>query len=130
MGGPKRILPADGRMDPGVMQVALLNQINENLIDLFDLQLKQRQEGIVEPYKFNITTTVKVLRAIKPWFSVLIWNDGPATLNVITSPSKNSIPHQMIRGESYVVQFTEALISDVQLWCDSGTTSVRLDGVR
>lgn len=117
-------------MDPGVVQVALLNEVNENIIDLISLLTEEKQAGIVEPYLLHITTTIHVTRALKPWFSALFFNDGPNMANALTNPTKNSLPHQIKPGESYMVQFNRALISDVQLWCDSGTATIRLDGVR
>ena len=116
------------RMDPGVMQVALLNEVAERLLTL--QTFLQPPEGIIEPYEVaNITTQKRTIKPDKKWFSVQILNDGPGDLSVLINPTQNHLPHRMLFGEPYAVDMRNGLITEIQL-SSSTTTAARVIGVR
>jgi hypothetical protein len=91
-------------------------------------------EGIVEP--LHIITATITRRAItppmhKPWFSVSVVNDGPDDCWVIVNSEKSSTSPSLVRnGEPCEIDFGAPVIEDLVVWCDSGTASLRIRGVR
>lgn len=122
-------------LDPSVLNTAILDEIAERLYKIEQHYKEETPEGIVEPLAtLTVTTTPVVVEPPhegKFWFSVSIINDGPNTCWVVVNTGKSSTrPHPVVEDETYEVAFTKALIYDLRLYTDSGTTSVRITGTR
>ena len=120
----------DERLDPSVLQLGLLNEVAERLKSVEDLLREQRMDGITEPFTRIITTTKQIIRAQKSWFSMTVINDGLSDINIVTIPTINENPHIIRFGETYRLDFGRGVISEIQVWCDTGTATLRFVGVR
>ena len=95
---------------------------------------EQNPEGIVEPLAIvHVTTRRQVIHPPmhKPWFSVSLTNDGPDDCCVIVNTEKSSTTPYVVRvDETFEVDMGSARIDDLLVWCESGTASLRVRGVR
>lgn len=121
------------RVKPEVLQAAILDEIAERLYSLEQMQKEEKAEGVVEPIE-PVAVTDEVRRVVapfKPWFSVVIVNDGPDDVYAIVNSEKSFEWHQIPKGEPYKVDMKRAIIKDVLLKCESGeNASVRVVGSR
>ena len=115
-------------------QVLLLDKLVEEIKDLNRRVKEQTPEGIVEPlHIITATTTRRVITPPmrKPWFSISIVDDGPDDCWVIVNSEKSSTSPSLVRvGEPCEIDFGSALIEDIVVWCETGTASLRIRGVR
>jgi len=115
-------------------QVLLLDKLVEEIKDLNRRVKEQTPEGIVEPlHIITATTTRQVITPPmrKPWFSISIVDDGPDDCWVIVNSEKSSTSPSLVRvGEPCEIDFGSALIEDIVVWCETGTASLRIRGVR
>jgi len=124
------------RIQPSVMQVALLDEIAERLMKLQQHQEESRPEGIVEPlHLLTVSTRLTVVHPVdqrKPWFSVTIVKLDEAELNVIINTEKSgTTPYVMGVDENvYDQHFSMPMIHDVMLSTNSGTCRVKVRGSR
>ncbi len=123
------------RLNPEVLNTALLDEIAERLLSLETHNNEITPEGIVEPLPvLTITTTPRVVEPPwegKHWFAVTVINDGPENCWITLNTGKSSTtPHQMQVDEVYEAQFIKPLIYDLRLWTDTATASVRVRGAR
>lgn len=123
------------RLNPQVLNTALLDEIAERLLSLETHNREITPEGVVEPLQILTITTVP--RVVQPpwegkyWFAVTVINDGPQNCWIVLNTGKSpSTPHQMQVDEVYEAQFNKALIYDLRLWTDTATASVRVRGAR
>jgi len=121
------------RIDPGVMSVALLDEIAERLLSIEQDIKESKAEGIVEPLRLTTsTTTPAVTRPLqKPWFSISIVNDGPADCWIVVNTGKSSTtPYLLRNGETTEIEMGSPRIVDLSHYTDAGTASLRIRGVR
>lgn len=121
------------RVEPSVLQTALLDEIAERLLKLQQYEEEERAEGVTEPIEPVAVTDARrrVEAHVKPWFSVSLANDGPDDVWAIVNTEKSFDAHRVRVGETYAVSMLRGVIKDVLLWCDAGETgSVRLVGSR
>lgn len=115
-------------------QVLLLDRMLQEIRRVASDIAKQMPEGIVEPiHTITATTTRRVITPPmhKPWFSVSVVNDGPDDCWVIVNSEKSSTSPSLVRnGEPCEIDFGAPVIEDLVVWCDSGTASLRIRGVR
>lgn len=113
---------------------ALLDEIAERLLKIEQNQTEQQAKGIVEPLNIiSVTTVQQVITPPqrKPWFSVSAVNDGPENCWIIVNTEKSSTtPYLLYPDETFEVDMGAALIDDLLVWCDSGTATLRIRGVR
>lgn len=120
------------RIDPGVMSVALLDEIAERLLSMENKLEAMTPEGIVEPLKIiTSTTTPNVVKPPgKPWFSISIVNDGPADCWIVVNTEKSSTtPYLLKEGETTEIELGVSRIVDVYHYTESETASLRIRGV-
>ena len=122
------------RVETGPIDVAFLDEIAGRLLELKEMMLEERPEGITEPIEpIEITHLGILIEApVKPWFTVTIINDGPAEVGARVNPTQSTASyHTIIVHESYKFEFSRAVIQNVRIQCAYGqTASVRLIGVR
>ena len=130
------------RLKAEVLNAALLREIGDRLLWLQDHFKEATTEGFAEPREPIVVTAagVTVEPESKPWFSVTIWNDGQANVDVLVmsdaSEEKWTRPrttrwHTVLPTEVYGPVFTAGQIRYVMLRTAAGLTStVRLVGVR
>jgi len=119
---------------PNITQTVIVGDNNNKQVPLLsriaDSIDETKIQGIVEPLVYNITTTKRTIRAIKPWFSVTIVNDGPNAVNILTNSTLNELPHIIRNGETYRIEAGRGVINNLQAWCDTGTALTRITGLR
>jgi len=120
------------RVEGGPLQIALLDEIAERLLAIQKYLEESRPEGITEPIEpVLVTDEYRVVRALKPWFSVIIINDGPDDVFVIVNSDRSYDPHRVPVNEVYNIDMKRGIIRDVVLWCEKDKkASVRIVGVR
>lgn len=125
--------PDDKRVNPAVMQTALLDEIADRLMQL-QKQLPEKPEGIVEPLApTRVTTTPRVIHPPfrKKWYTISIVNDGPNDCWVIVNTEKSPAqPYNCRAGEAYEADLGSPAIEDVRVYTDTGTANLRIKGVR
>jgi hypothetical protein len=114
------------------LTAVLLADIDDKLLAIREYAEERRAEGITEPVEpLVVTSEPRRIRAEKPWFSVMIVNDGPNDVDVIVNTEKSFREHKVAADETYKVDMFRGVIKDVLLWCaPAETASVRFVGVR
>ena len=114
------------QVDPEVVRLQLLSKLvkyQENMI----------QEGVVEGlHPITVTNelaTVTPPIRTKPWFSVKIINDGANTVYANVNSGKSQ-EVDIRGGEMGGFDFSTALITNITLRTETGSSSVRVRGVR
>ncbi len=123
------------RLDPAVLQTALLDEIAERLMAIENHNKEMSPEGIVEPLPIlSVTINPQVVQPPnegKHWFTVTIVNDGPQPCWVVVNTGKSSTrPYQLQLDEIYEATFQKAVIYDIRLYTETGVASVRIKGAR
>lgn len=121
------------RVDPAIIQTSLLQDIARLLSKNNKFLQEGRPEGVVEPIEpIQVTNAQRYVKAPrKPWFSVIIVNDGPDDVYAKVNLPKSDEWHRVAVDETYTISMGWGIISDVMLQCDPGhTSSVRLVGTR
>lgn len=122
------------RVDPKVLQTALLDEIAGRLLNLEKLTAKQIPEGIEEPlHIITATTAPQVVRPPqkKNWFSVSVANDGTSDCNIIVNTKKSSTTPYLLRANEITTDnMLNAVIEDLIVWTDAGTAVLRIKGIR
>jgi hypothetical protein len=121
------------RVRPDVLVAGLLDEIAQRLMAVEQLMREQVPEGVVEPIEpVSVTDEVRRVTApVKPWFDVVVVNDGPGDVYVIVNPDRSYDWHRVPMDETYRVDMKRGIIKDVLLRCDpGGAASVRLVGSR
>ena len=135
---------SDERVDPRILQLKLLSDMNKKLESLDALttevqELKRLtkstiEDGIIEPINRTVTTSMLVVHPPypnKPWFGVKITNDDTTnSVYVIVNTEKSSKQVEIKAGETRGVDFRTAIIEDILLHTESGSANVRIVGVR
>lgn len=125
--------PEDKRINPAVMQTALLDEIAQRLMEL-QKQLPEKPEGIVEPLtptRASVTPRVITPPYKRKWFSVSIVNDGPNDCWVVVNTEKSPAQPYLTRvGEAYEVDMGSGVIEDIRVYTELGTANLRIKGVR
>ena len=129
------------RLKADVLNAALLRELGDRLLWLQTHFKEATTEGFAEPHE-PIAVTVAgatVEPQSKPWFSVIVMNDGPANVDVLVmsklSEERWTRPrvtkwHTVLNTETYTVTFTKGQVKYVQLRTVAGVANVRLVGVR
>lgn len=114
------------------MEIMLLDEIAGKLSDLLDFETTRQPEGVTEPIEPIVVSDVRrIVRAVKPWISLMIFNDGPEDVWVIVNSEKSVEPHLVRAGETYNVNAMGKVIKDTILYCEHGLrSSIRLVGIR
>lgn len=115
--------------------VKLLDKLVEETVETKKLVESTIPEGIIEPLALiTVTTTPTIVHPPhldKHWFSMSIVNDGDVACWIIVNTGKSSDrPYQLYPEEVYEVDMRSAKIRDVYAWTDSGTTILRIKGLR
>lgn len=121
------------RIEPGVLQTALLDEIAGRLLSLETLTRKEVPFGAVEPIEpITVTDQGRLVEAhYGPWHSVTMINDGKQDVLAVVNTKKSFEEHRVVSGETYTVNMLRPLIHDVLLKCERGLTStVRFVGAR
>jgi len=129
------------RLKADVLNAALLREIGDRLLWLQDHFEEATTEGFAEPHEPIAVTAagVTVEPQTKPWFSVIIMNDGLVNVDaMVVSPRSDeqwTRPrptrwHTVLPTETYTVTFTKGQIKYVQLRTLAGVSAVRVVGVR
>lgn len=123
----------DKRVNPLVLQTALLDEIAQRLMEL-QKQLPEKPIGMVEPLSpVHVTTDARVVfpPMKKKWFSVSIVNDGPSDCWVVVNTEKSPPQPYLTRvGEAYEAGFGYPAIEDIRVYTENGTANLRIKGVR
>lgn len=119
------------RLDPAVLNLALQDEIADRLFKIQTLLESQVPKGAVEPIEsLLITSVVRPVVPLKPWFSVDIVNDGPNSVFVLINPEPSYEYHEVRLNETYRVDMHNGLIKTILFKCNTGqTASIRLVGV-
>lgn len=116
----------EGQIDPQIVHLKLLTQIKR----LFASTI---QEGVIEPLRpRTITTTLTVVTppyAEKAWFGVKISNDGANSVYVNVNTEKSE-EIEIKPDETWGVHFPTAVITNISLRTETGTSTVRIRGER
>jgi len=94
---------------------------------------QQIPEGIIDPKEVTATTTpFSIIPPFdKRWFSLSVVNDGPDSCYVVVNTEKSSTnPYLLKMHETFEVDLGVAKIVDAQVWCSTGTSGLRVRGVR
>ncbi len=120
--------------------IKLLDLLNQNMIKLSDevkennaLIKYQIPKGIIEPYTVTATTESTIVKQAqdKHWFSICVINDGPDSCYVVVNTEASSTtPHRIDANGSFEVDMRAPKIKDLLVYCESGTASLRIRGVR
>jgi hypothetical protein len=110
-----------------------IRRVSDQTNQTAQLIKQQIPEGIIDP-KEVIATTVEftiVPPLDKKWFSLSIVDDGPNPCYVVVNTEKSSTnPYLMQVHETFEVDLGVAKIVDALVWCPSGSTNLRVHGVR
>ncbi len=113
------------KVDPDAMQIALLEKLVKKI---------SVPEGIVEPlHTITVTTEHQIITPPRriPWYSVSVVNDGPDSCWIVVNTEKSSTtPYRLDIDETFEVDFHSPKIDDLMVWCESGSASLRIRGVR
>jgi hypothetical protein len=125
------------RLEPGVLQTALLDEVAERLLSLETLARAEVPVGAVEPIEpITVTSQVRKVEAVYgPWHSVTVVNvevaKGGHDVEVLVNSGKSLDWHRVAPGETYNIDMHRPLVKDILLRCRSGESStVRLVGAR
>ena len=113
-------------VDPEVVRLQLLSK-------LVKYQKSMIQEGIVEGLH-PITVTIELVTVTppfrtKPWFSVKIINDGDDSVLANVNSGKSQ-EVEIKGGEMGGFDFSTAIITNITLRTEIGSSSVRIRGLR
>jgi hypothetical protein len=121
------------RVKPDIFIATLLDDIRHEISMLKKIQESMIEEGVIETINPRTVTTSAIIVVPpyvgKPWFGVKITNDGPATVWANVNTEK-SIETQILVDETWGPHFQTAVITDIRLWTESGTATVRIRGER
>jgi len=111
----------------------LLDDIRHEISQLKAIQESMIEEGVIETINPR-TVTVNPIVVVppynnKPWFGVKITNDGPAAIWANVNSGK-SIENELLVDETWGPHFQTAVITNIRLWTDAGTATVRIRGER
>ena len=91
-------------------------------------------EGIIEPLaQTHVTTARGIVHPPygKRWFSVSVVNDGPDPCWIIVnSELSTTSPYELHKDELFEVDLGCPKIVDLVHWCESGSATLRIRGVR
>jgi len=134
---------SDEQIDPRLVQLKLLSDMSKKLDGLDaikgDIEGLRKltestiEEGIIEPIDRTITTTMTVVHPPyrdKPWFGVKITNDGDYSVYVIVNTEKSGKQIEIKVGETWGPHFKTAVIQDILLHTETGSSAVRIRGER
>jgi len=121
------------RVDPRVLQAALLDEIAEKLLKILELLKMQVPEGKTLPTTISVTDEIKKVDFVKeypytPLYSFTLYNDGDGAvyIGVNEMPSEN---FKLYKGDKIQLDMNSPKIRFITLKCDSGQTArVRLFG--
>lgn len=116
-------------VDPKVVQILLLDEVNVGIRELIDLVKLQLPEGLTPFIPLTVTTELLEVPIKPPWFSVHVLNDGPGALRFnINTGVHRAIPIRA--GEEQRFDFQKPVINLLFLAAVSDTAVVRLVGTR
>jgi hypothetical protein len=129
------------RLKAEVLNAAMLREIGDRLLWLQDHFKEATTEGFAEPREPIVVTVagVTIEPETKPWFSVIVMNDGLVNVDVLvmsdTSEEKWTRPrttrwHTVLPTETYTVTFTKGQVKYVQLRTLAGVSTARVVGIR
>ena len=110
-----------------------LRRVSDQSNQTLQLVKQQIPEGIIDPKEVTATTIpFSIIPPLdKKWFSISIINDGPDDCYVVVNTEKSSTnPHLILIHEAFEVDLNIAKIIDAQVWCSSGTSALRIRGMR
>jgi len=121
------------KVDPRVLQTALLDEIAEKLLKILELLKMQIPEGRTFPTTISVTDKIKKVDFVKeypytPLYSFTLYNDGDGEvyIGVNEMPSEN---FKLYKGDKVQLDMYSPKIRFITLKCDTGkTASVRLFG--
>lgn len=121
------------RVSPNVFIAALLDDIRHEMAQVRILQQSMIEEGVIESISPRTVTTDPIVVTPpyrnKPWFGVKITNDGPASIWTTVNTEK-SLNLELKSDETWGVHFKTAVITDIRLWTEAGSATVRIRGER
>ena len=124
---------SEERVSPNVFIATLLDDVRHEMSQLRILQQSMIEEGVVESlYPRTVTTDPIVAMppyGNKPWFGVKITNDGPASI-WLTVNTEKSTDLELKPDETRGFHFKTAVITDIRLWTEEGSATVRIIGDR
>lgn len=87
-------------------------------------------EGVIHPYKEVVTFELPLLiRAVHPWWSIFIWNEGPDPVDTFINGREYSFP--LDEEESRKIDAGGPFLRDVYVTVESGKqATVRIDTMR
>lgn len=108
-------------------------QVSEDTKQNLELLKQHTPEGIIDPRNVVATTTPQTIipPTEKLWYSIAIINDGASDCYIIVNTEKSSTTPSLIKvNEAYEVDLGVPKIMDAQVWCTTGSASLRVRGVR
>jgi hypothetical protein len=115
-------------------QVLLLDRMLQEIRRVASDIKQQIPAGIVEPLApVHVTTARGVIHPPfrKPWFSVSVVNDGPdPCFIVVNSELSTTSPYELFKDEVFEVDLGCPKIVDLVHWCETGSATLRVRGVR
>lgn len=110
-----------------------IRRVSDQTNQTAQLIKQQIPEGIIDPKE--VTATTVELSIVPPqdkkWFSISIVVDGPNPCYVVVNTEKSSTnPYLMQVHETFEVDLGVPKIVDALVWCASGSTNLRVRGVR
>lgn len=87
-------------------------------------------EGIIHPYRIAVTHELPLLiRAVHPWWSVFVWNEGPDPIDTFINGREYSF--RLGEEESRKIDAGGPLLTDIYVTVESGKqATVRIDAMR
>jgi len=128
MSSDEKLIPADKA------QVLLLDRLLQKIKEMTEEVKTHTPDGIIEPLAQTHVTTAR--GTIHPpygkrWFSISVVNDGPDPCWIIVnSELSTTSPYELHKDEVFEVDLGCPKIVDLVHWCDSGSATLRIRGVR
>jgi len=87
-------------------------------------------EGVIHPYREAVTFELPLLlRAVQPWWSIYVWNEGPDPVDTFINGREFSF--RLGAEESRKIDLGGPLIRDVYVTVEQGASAtVRIDAMR
>lgn len=116
-------------------QVLLLDKLLEEIRSVGTRLKEQTPEGVVEPLANKHVTTARMIihppQLDKPWFNLSVVSDGPDDCMIVVNTEKSATtPYRLRANETFEVDMGSAKIVDLLCYCETGTSDLRIRGVR
>ena len=134
MSQPKKLIRAEEAtvllLDKMLQEIRRISDQSNSTLQLVKQQIP---EGIIDPKDVAATTVPQTITPPldKRWFSISIVNDGADDCYIVVNTEQSSTnPYLLKMHETFEVDLGVPKIVDAQVWCSSGSSSLRVRGVR